>query len=422
MSDRREGDIEDEVVKTALLQVAHVIERTETEVPIPQLATLKMKKAKRTRSMALVGSGLVLVLTAVGLIIGATVSTTPSHRTITGPPAHLHATPVLAVSPEINLDVMSSQLQVAVNLATGAIHTASADATAASPAANIRYGLQRSGYILGITSDGGETVSVSNDLQKVIHVWAGNGLFPAPASNPSDVWISKEFDSPPQAQEVNKVGRAVGLPVPIPRGSVVMGQVGSDLVVMTEADPLEILELWDPSTQQVLANFGPFDQMTTTPTGMAWTSGDVLRIYTRGRPGEVTVNGPVGDWATDLTGSPDGASLAVIWQPAPGSPGASSRAQIVGQSDLWVVNTNTGISTKVPGSSGSAGPIAWTGDGTRVFFGQNIGNAARMVISTYLLGGNDARKLKIPHVRLSNLYGPTNGSLIVWRSDGVPSG
>jgi hypothetical protein len=417
MSDRREFDVEDEVVKTALRQVAHVIERTGADVPIPPLATLKMKKARRTRSKALVGSGLVIALTAVSLIIGVTVSMAPSHRTITRPPAHLREAPVLAVSPEINLDVMSSTLQVAVNLATGEVHPASPIATAASPAANIRYGLPRSGYILGTVTDGGETVSVSNDLQKVIHVWAGGGLYPAPASNPSDVWLSREFDSPPQAQEFNKDERAVGPAVPIPFGSVVLGQLGADLVVMTEADPTQLLELWDPSSQQVLANFGPFDQMTTTPTSVAWTSGNVLHIDTLGRPGEVTVTGPVGDWAGALTGSSDGASLAVIWQPAPGSLGASSKAQIVGQSDLWLVNTGTGTSTMVPGSSGTVGPIAWTGDGTRVFFGQRTQRPSREVISTYLLGGHHARKLTIPHVKLSNLFGPTNGSLIVWRSD-----
>jgi hypothetical protein len=422
MPDRNSFDLDDEIVRSALRRVAEAVQQNDAHVPIPDLATLEREKTKRARAKALLVSGLAVTLVVLGVIIGVHVSNGPSTQSVTSPPPHveLHERPVLAVSPEVNLDILGTLKPVSVNLASGTIETTPPIVTSAAQGARIAYGLQRSGFILGVSVDGDTTVSVSENLQRLIHVWNSlQGTYPAPAANPADVWLSREFANPPQAQEFNEYESPVGPAVPIPRGSLVFGQLGSDLVVVTPADPLELLELWDPSRQEVLVAFGTFDQMATTPTSLAWTSGDVLHVYTPGQAAQITSDGPSGDWATALAAPADGSSIAVVWQPAPGSPDATSWSRIYAHSTLSLVNTSTGVSTTVPDSSGSVGPIAWSTDGSRIFFGQSTGAATPVVISTYLIGASASRKLKIPTVSLPSDFGPTNGSLIVW-DDSLP--
>jgi len=198
--------------------------------------------------------------------------------------------------------------------------------------------------------------------------------------------------------------------------NIVVGQVDSDLVVMTAPDPLETLEVWDPSSQQVVENIGTFDAVATTPSALVWSLGDVVHIDHLGSTGPITVFGPPNDRVPTTSVSPDGSSIAVLWRPVPGSPLATSQAQMAANSSLALVNLSTGTSVTVPGSTGAVGPVAWTADDSRVFFGQRTVGTSSTMISTYAIGASDSLKLKIPRVDIPADFGLTNGSLIVWNS------
>ena len=76
-------------------------------------------------------------------------------------------------------------------------------------------------------------------------------MYPAPASNPADIWLSKPYSTPAQAQEFNVDERPVGPPVTLPLGAIVLGEVGQELVLQS-AQPSALLELWDPSSHAVV--------------------------------------------------------------------------------------------------------------------------------------------------------------------------
>lgn len=418
MTDKQMPDLDDEVVSRALRHLADSLATPYTDAPMPERSVLERRKSERRRARVLAVTGGTIMLIALGLTLGVSVGGSPTSPMNTTSPVFLPERPVLDVSPTVNLDITWAGRQVSVNLASGSITEASPLVSNASPGAELAIGLARSGYIigesLGDSGSNGATVSVSDNLQKVLHVWsARDGTYPAPASDPADVWLSNPFNSLGQAQEYNGRAVAIGSPVTIPQGSGVLGQVGADLVLVTPADPIETLELWDPASQRVVMNLGPFDQEATTATELVWTSGNLLHIYSVASSRQVTVPGPSGDWATALTPSPGGDSLAVIWQPAPGSSGASTRAHIEAESDLYVVSANTGTSTIVPGSAEAVGPVAWTSDGSRAFFGQGT-HTGHVGISTVAVGHGDAIRLDIPAVTLPGSFGPTEGSLIVW--------
>jgi hypothetical protein len=417
MSDRETSDLDDDRVKTMLRDLAATFEGAGADIPMPDVTALQREKSRRTRAKVLAGSALaVLVL---GAVVGALTIASPAPRVASPPPAVLHDRPVLAVSPAINLDILGGLRPVSINLASGSIQTTPPIVTAATSGARIDNGLPRAGYIVGTTADGDSTVSVSSNLQKLIHAWNGaQGMYPAPASNPLDVWLSRESDDSTQAQEVDQKERPVGPAVPIPHGSVVLGQVASGLVVMTGADPLETLEVWNPSNQQVVQNVGTFDAVATTPTTLVWSLGNVVHIDTVGSSGPITIDGPTNDRVLTMSVSPDGSSIAVLWRPAPGSPLATSQARMAANSSLALVDLSTGTSVTVPGSAGAVGPIAWTTDNSRVFFGQRSASSSSTVISTYAIGANDSLTLNIPRGDIPTPadFGPTNGSLIVWNS------
>ena len=111
--------------------------------------------------------------------------------------------------------------------------------------------------------------------------------------------------------------------VAIPSGSIVLGQFGPVLVLQS-AQPSSLLELWNPSTQTIVASLGPFDQLAVSPTSVAWTLTNSLDVATADGVVRRLPSGPVGDWATALAFSPTGSKLATVWAPSPASERADS--------------------------------------------------------------------------------------------------
>ncbi len=73
----------------------------------------------------------------------------------------------------------------------------------ANPEAGAALAFPRRNYVLG--SNGKGSVSLSDNLQKVIHVWSlAPGRYPAPASDPADVWLSQPYGKPSVAQEFDE--------------------------------------------------------------------------------------------------------------------------------------------------------------------------------------------------------------------------
>ena len=93
-----------------------------------------------------------------------------------------------------------------------------------------------------------------------------------------------------------------------------------------------------------------------------WSVRDVVHIDgANGAPGPVLV-GPKGDVATSLVSSPDGTRIAIIFQPAPGTKDARTGGVVD------IVDVSDGSIMTVPGSAGARNLLAWSPDGSRIFF------------------------------------------------------
>ena len=195
---------------------------------------------------------------------------------------------------------------------------------------------------------------LTDDLQTVLHTWTGKfGQYGAPAaSNPSDLWISHPYSTPSTATEVNGNEVAVGPTVPIPRGTIVAAQDGSDLILEDDGNGPETLEIWDPRLRRVVMNYGSYGSVSSSSSQFAWTSsGNILHIVHDGETTGQTVVGPDGDWLTELVFSPDGSKIAVVWAPAPGSSRAQAIlfGQIDSDSEVQIVDGSSGSSIDRPG-------------------------------------------------------------------------
>jgi hypothetical protein len=382
------------------------IERSIAPVEIPSEAAFVRRRRARARKRAAVGS-LAIAVCAVALAVGLSVGGPQTVRTP-------NTVPVLEVAPSTNLDIVSNQTQVSVNLASGDIEHSSGVVSSAASAASIAMGIHRRGFIAGI---GQGYVSVSDDLQTVLHTWTGRyGTYGAPAANPSNLWISDPYGTPSTATEVNGNEVAVGPSVAIPRGTIVSAQIGSDLVLENNGNGNgnETLELWNPASGRVIVNYGAYDQVAASVSRFAWTTGNSIHIVNTGGKAGPTVIGPAGDWAKDVVFSPDGSRVAVLWGPAPGSLPAASIRETQLASEVEIVEGTDGSASTVPNSSGATGPIAWMPDGSRIFFGQIGHDGSSLAIATFALGSSSSEQLAIPDVQLPANFSSSTSGLFIW--------
>jgi hypothetical protein len=406
--------MEDEVgVAEELRQMVDQIERSLSSTEITTEDVVAKARQLRARRKAVL-STCAVVAAAVAVTVGLLVGGTPTvHQAGT----KLKEVPVLDIAPRINMDVITTKGPVSVNFASGDVTHSGAQVTPVVGSSGVTWGYQRKGYLVGMQYDGGRYVSVSNDLQTILHTWTGTyGQYGAPASDPSDLWISDPFGTPSQATEVNGHEVAVGPTVGIPRGDIVEAQLGSNLVVEnngSDNNGNQFLALWNPTTQQTVTDYGAFDEFGSSATQFAWTVGNTIHIVNADGAAGPTISGPAGTWATSVVFSPDGSKLAVGWAPAPGSAGATSIGQVDAESHVMIVNTSSGAESTVPDSSGVSGPVAWTPDGSRIFFGQVRDNGTSTSIATFLLGSHASQRLKIPGVELTRDT-TSSSELFVW--------
>ena len=231
---------------------------------------------------------------------------------------------------------------------------------------------------------------MSYDLRHTYHSWTGTyGNYAVPANNPSDIWVT----SGTAATEVNQYERPVAPTVAIPPGTGVVGQAGPNLVLLG-SPPTQLLELWSPAQQRVLATFGAQEYSDADPTAnqdsVVWSDRNVVHIDgANGVPGPVVI-GPSGEVATSLTLSPDGTRVAIVFQGAPGTTGARNEGVVD------IADMSDGAHRTVPGSAGARGLLAWSPDGSRIFFPKLNRADTSVTMASYRIGSKGATSFKIP--------------------------
>ena len=398
--------LDDARIAELLRTTSRRVEETIPHVDVPNVERFRRVRRIRRGVTAAFGVAAGVLALVIGLIlVGSTPTSGPSRMR-----------PVLDINPRVNLGIVSADQQVTVNLAHGYIRGRTSSLPLGAGPAHV---LARAGYViglggadLGLSAD--ELVSLSPDLHHVIHRWGPSAsAFPAPANNPNDVWLTRSpFGATNSAAEYDGRGVMVGQPIPIPARSFVIGQCGPSLI-LEKSPTTQVLELWDPASESVIASLGPWDQVASTSTQVVWTTGNTLHVDSPQGDPLRTVTGPSDDWATAMSISPDGSKVAVVWAPRPGSPAAASFRSIARRSRLVLVDPKTGRSAVVPASIGASGPVAWTPDGSRLFFGQ-FNNKHIPGIATYALSTGKAEHLELPGVHLPADFGPPVGSIYVW--------
>ncbi len=400
---------------TNQLDDAHIADLLRTtsrrvEETIPRVGPPNVERFRRVRRIR---RGVIATLGTAAGVLGLVIALTVASPTPTSEPLRMQ--PVLAINPRVNLGIVTAQQQVTVNLAHGYIHgRTSSLPLGAGPA----YVLSRAGYViglggadLGLSAD--QLVSLSPNLQQVLHRWGPSaGSYPAPANNPQDVWLTRSPFGATSAAEYDGRGVMVGQPISIPARSIVIGQSGPSLI-LEKSPTTQVLELWDPVSESGIASLGPWDQVASTSTQVVWTFGNTLHVDNPEGDPLRSVAGPSGDWVTAMSISPDASKAAVVWAPRPGSPGAVSFRSIARLSRLVLIDLKTGRSAVVPASIGASGPLAWTPDGSRLFFGQ-FNKQHSPGIATYALASSKAHRLELPGVKLPADFGPPVGSIYVW--------
>jgi hypothetical protein len=396
---------------TSLLDERVVVDH---EAPSKFDALFREARRRRRRRWAL-GCCSVVMVTALGLTAGLWSTTrNPVHsewtsRPIPPGPAAAGSAPAGRAT---NLDIFSGSLQLRVRFdARGRARSK----VPAAPGVAPPVALARAGYVIGAAMGPiGTYASISNDLQTVLYSWPSqDGSSPAPATDRADVWLTGPGGRPGVAQEYDGRGHVVGPAVSIPPDMGVTGEVGTTLVLVGPP-PEQDLALWDPQGHRLLLTLGPWDQEATSGSTLAWTDGSVLRVATAMGSVVQTIEGPTGDWATALAFSPSGSRIAVAWAPHPGSVLATARTSIDEHSELYVVDTSSGMVQPVPGSRGATGPVAWAPGGGLIFFGQAVRHGSSVAVSSYSLGGRRATLLRLSGASLPGDFSPPTAALVAW--------
>jgi hypothetical protein len=170
-----------------------------------------------------------------------------------------------------------------------------------------------------------------------------------------------------------------------------------------------MLELWSPAQQRILATFGALEYSDAVPTvnqtSVVWSERDVVHIDSAdGVAGPILV-GPKGDIATSLDVSPDGSRVAVVFNPAPGTSNARTGGVVE------IASVSNGSTMTVPGSAGAKDLLAWSPDGSRIFFPKLINTSVTMV--TYRIGARHASYFQIPGLRIPTGLTGATGSVVV---------
>jgi hypothetical protein len=342
-----------------------------------------------------------VALVASGALFGRT-------RPAVSLPGHPVRVEVLGAHSPLRLDLFwsvppgpGSGANVTVNLNTGVVHTAAVPSSI--------FAIPRKGYLFGYGLNAG--VSTSYDLRQTYHIWSGRYgpiVGAVPAADPADLWVSSGTGT---ATEVNGNEQPVAPTVTIPEGFLVDGQAGPDLVI-AGPPPTEMLELWSPGRQQVMATLGSLsfvDRGVVAGGGLVvWADANVLHIAGSDGRAERVVTGPSGDWATSLDISPDGSRIGVVWQPAPGTRDAGAGGVVA------IVDPSDGSSVTVPGSVGATDPLAWAPDGSRLFFPRAGPKGTSDAMVSYLIGSHRAESMRIPGLHLPGSFNSTGGAVIVW--------
>lgn len=299
---------------------------------------------------------LVVVLAGGVLALTATGRGEPSHPIST--PIQTHETLPPTDRGSGNLDVLSGGLQVSVHLANGS-HRGSVKLAGPGVSAPIAFPDRAMSWrsASAATNPSPMTSRRSSTRGPVRRAPTRTGEQPGGclALRPRRPWWP--------STGVRRYGRKMGSPVGIPPDSGVLGQTGSNLVVVVQGTPAgQPLLLWNPAEQRVVATFGQFQQQVSTPTFVAWTESNVLYADSPEGAGLSSASGPNGDWATALASDPSAAILAVVWAPRPGSPCATSRLVIDRESRLGLIDVATGANRLIDGSRASSVP--WPGHRT----------------------------------------------------------
>lgn len=373
--------------------------------PVPDAqALIEEARHHQQRRHRQLGALIVLIVVVSGVVLISWVTvlrdTVPT-RSDRGTP---EGTPLVRSRTPLTLDLfwggslgISPGLNVSINLSNGAVH--------ALPEALSAVGLARQGYILGSTT--WAAVSMSYDLRHTLYTWTGKyGGFPVPANNPSDVWVSGVGS----ATELNRYEHPVAPTVAIPPGTSVVGQAGPNLVIIG-SPPTQMLQLWSPSQQRVLASLGALEFSDADPaangSNVVWSDRDVVHLdRADGVPGPVLM-GPTGDVATSLVFAPDGSRVAIAFQPAPGTRGARTGGVVE------IEDVSVGSSMKVPGSAGARDLLAWSPDGSQLFFPKFNRKGTSVTMASYAIGSRQATPFAIPGLHLPTLFSGASGSVVV---------
>ncbi len=371
--------------------------RPMSDSPVPDAQAIideaRRHQRRRQRRVAVLITILIVVLGAVALFKPSVVFNpgAPS-RTGQGTPTN---TPLVNSPTPLTLDLFRSAptpTDVSVDLATGAVRT--------STHLGLYAAMPRQGYVLGYNvSPNGTYGAFSYDLRHTLSTWTGRyGTNPVPANDPRFVWVSSWSGT---ATEVNQNEQPVAPTVAIPALTLVVGQAGPNLV-LTGSPPLHLLELWSPTQQRILATLGSGESLLPDVSAgtIVWSERNVVNIdRADGSPGPVLLV-PSGDVARFLAISPDGSKVAIVFQPAPGTPRAGKGGHVV------IEDIASGVSTSVTGSTGALDLFAWSPDSSRVFFPQ-LNRADTLVsVATYRIGSRQAIPLPIPGLHLPrNLHG-----------------
>ena len=97
--------------------------------------------------------------------------------------------------------------------------------------------------------------------------------------------------------------------------------------------------------------------------------------------------------------------VAIVFNPAPGTSNARTGGVVE------IADVSNGSSMTVPGSAGAKDLLAWSPDGSRIFFPKLTKTSVTM--ATYRIGGQHASYFQVPGQRIPKDLTGATGSVVV---------